>query len=213
MTSLTLLVPTIKGRERSLERTLLSYAGQTGRPFVQKVGSDFPTIGHAWAEMLPELRTDLAHLGTDDVTAESRWANEIRFEWEENGGLAVPLMMRMPGRTLESHGWWGVQHQTRIEVPWCGVPIIPRCCYQACADALVETDYPQNFSDNVLCDVLRAHGHMLVARPRYHLGHWWEAGGLGSTRDEKDHAAWIAWRSERGYPAQTAPLSFWMVAR
>lgn len=208
-TSLTLVVPTIDGRELSLQRVLHSYSERTAIPYVVKVGHNYSSIGKAWADILPDLTTELAHLGTDDVTAESRWAKEIRWEWEEHAGLAVPLMMRMPGETLESHGAWGVMHAARTEVPWCGVPIIPRCCYAACSEALVETDYPQNYSDNVLCDVLRAHGHMLVARPDYRLGHWHADGGLGATRDHRDEPAWRAWRNERGYPDHRAPLSEW----
>lgn len=209
MTTLTLLIPTIQGREKSLERTLLSYANQTGRVFTQRIVKGFPSIGAAWAEHLPKIQTDLAHLGTDDVTAESRWANEIRFEWEEHRGLAVPLMLRMPDATLESHGGWGAMHTHRTEVPWCGVPVIPACCYSECATALERTGLPQNYSDNVLCDVLRSHGHMLVARPRYRLGHWWAAGGLGSTRDETDRRAWLEWRDGLGMPPHEAPLSVW----
>lgn len=208
-TSLTLVVPTIDGRELSLQRTLRSYSTNTSMPYVVKVGHNYSSIGKAWADILPELTTDIAHLGTDDVTAESRWAKEIRWEWDEHAGLAVPLMMRMPGETLESHGAWGVMHADRTEVPWCGVPIIPRCCYEECARALALTDYPQNFSDNVLCDVLRAHGHPLIARPNYRLGHWWAAGGLGTTRDFKDREAWLAWRADLGYPEYRAPLSEW----
>lgn len=206
MTSLTLVVATIKGRERSLERTLLSYSNETGRPFAQRIAHNYATVGAAWADVLPEMHTDLAHLGTDDVTAEGRWANEIRFEWEEHESLAVPLMMRMPERTLESHGAWGVMHVQRTEVPWCGVPVVPKCCYRRCADALVETGLPQNYSDNVICDVVRSHGHMLVARPKYQLGHWWASGGLGTTRDEQDHAAWQRWRTELGLPDHRASV-------
>lgn len=207
MTSLTLLVPTIAGREVSLERTLLSYASETSRPFTQLVVRGYPSIGAAWADVLPQVETDLVHCGTDDVTAHSRWANEIRLEWEEHGGLAVPLMLRMPGETLESHGLWGAMHTQRTQVHWCGVPVIPRCCYQACSDALIETGFPQNYSDNVLCDVLEAHDHQLVARPRYRLGHWWAAGGLGSSRDEQDREAWQSWRSRKGYDRQGGPFA------
>lgn len=208
--SLTLVLPTITGREASLQRTINSYARHTDLPYIVKVGHNYESIGKAWADILPTLTTELAHLGTDDVTAESRWAREIRWEWQDHGGLAVPMMMRMPGETLESHGAWGVMHAARTEVPWCGVPIIPQCCYHRCAAALIETDFPQNYSDNVLCDVLRAHGHGLYARPEYRLGHWWADGGLGTTRDAADESAWRAWRADLGYPDHRAPLSEWV---
>lgn len=211
-TTVTLVVPTITGREKSFARTLASYRDGTGVPYTQTTVKGYKTIGAAWVDVLPGLTTDLAHLTTDDVTAESRWANEIRLEWDEHRGLAVPLVMRMPGETLESHGAHGVMHTMRTEVGWCGVPVVPSCCFVACAEALSDAGSPHYYSDNVICDVLRAHGHQLIARPAYRLGHWWEAGGADGSSFGREDAAWRAWRANAFAvvpPDPTAHASAW----
>lgn len=208
MTSLAVLIPTIRGREDSLERTVNSYAATSTARRHLFIVRDYPTIGAAWAQNLPTITTDLVHLTTDDVTAESDWHGQILEEWDDHDGLAVPLVLKMPEGTHESHGnHWGGTHVHRAETGWCGVPVVPRCCYQACADALNACGCPHYYSDNIICDVVRMHGHTLIARPNYRLGHWWADGGANMSRFADDGFAWQAWRMTRGLPDQFAPAS------
>jgi hypothetical protein len=197
VTTLTLMIPTIDGREASLERTLASYRAHAGHPYGLVVRLGFPSTGAAWAATLPALQTDLAHLGTDDVTAEVEWSQQVVNEWQWNAGLAVPLVMGMPGGEIESHGVHGRMHLERTQVYWCGVPVVPRCCYNDIAGALLEAALDGDihyFSDNLISDVLRMNGHQQIALPAYRLGHWWEAGGATPDRWHTDEENYRTWR-------------------
>lgn len=213
MTTISLVIPTINGREASFERTVRSYAenrDRNGPGVLVTTRMNFPSIGAAWVDVLPTLTTDLAHLGTDDVTAECRWQEAVVTEWEENGGLAVPLMLKMPEGTLESHGAHGVMHTERTEVGWVGVPIIPSCCYDEGALALAACGSPHYYSDNILCDVMRSHGHQLIALPSYRLGHWWEGGGADGSTFGREGEAWRVWRILHEMPSPDAPHAAWL---
>lgn len=216
MTTLTLLVPTVEGRERSLERTMLSYAENSPGVFTQRIVKGYPSIGAAWADTLPTTHTDLAHLTTDDVTAESKWRREIIKEWDDHRGLAVPLVMRMPGMELESHGRHGAMYIHRTQVFWCGVPVVPKCCYQAISTALL-TAAPMGdihyYSDNLTSDVLRMHGHQQIALPSYRLGHWWADGGARSERWATDETNYRNWRTPLDLPPFDAPDHEWAAWR
>lgn len=200
----------------SLERTLLSYANRSALYYEQLIPRDHPSIGAAWAAVLPLLTTDLAHLTTDDVTAEEEWTYPVTLEWEANRGLAVPLVMRMPGRDLESHGKHGALHTTRTQVYWCGVPVVPRCCYDVIARELLAAAPDGDihyFADNLVTDVLRMFDHQQVALPNYHLGHWWAEGGATNERWAQDEANYYAWRSRYALPLHDAPNETWAAWR
>lgn len=217
MTELLLLVPTIKGREESCERTIASYERHGKYPFETYTARDYPSTGAAWAKLLPRVTQDLAHLTTDDVTAESEWSQQIVNEWVWNAGLAVPLVMRMPGGEIESHGAHGRLHLERTQVFWCGVPVVPKCCYRDIANALWSAAPDGDihyFSDNLISDVLRMNGHQQIALPAYRLGHWWESGGATNDRWHKDEQNYRVWRScFPGLPMFDDPEHDWAIWR
>ena len=107
---LTLIVPTIDGREPLLERTMESLATAVRADFesaeVQVViPENYPTIGEAWNAGMEDAEGEYVWLGADDVIVPPASFAAAR-EWADKQRWPSPRIVNMDG-TLHSCGTLG----------------------------------------------------------------------------------------------------------
>lgn len=96
MPELTIICPTINGREHWLKRCRMSYleTGPDGAEFL--ILRNYPTCNEAWNIGVPQARGDYIHITADDIEAHPGW-------WEA-GRRAVDLGFTPCPRILNSDG-------------------------------------------------------------------------------------------------------------
>lgn len=97
-----LIVPTIKGREESVERCVASFVAVSDEvnPIVVK---DSPTCGEGWITGLRESTADHVALVADDLELVSDTWPECCVEVTERGAIPCPRVFRADG-IVESQG-------------------------------------------------------------------------------------------------------------
>jgi hypothetical protein len=96
--SIDIIVPTVTGRESSLERCLESFPG-----FNHIVVKDLPTCGAAWVEGIKRSSADHMLLCADDIEAHPDLDLAVCVEAVEDGYLPAPIVYR-PNGSIESAG-------------------------------------------------------------------------------------------------------------
>ena len=96
-----IICPTVTGREESLARTHAAYCRYTS-DFEFIVIKDLPTCGHAWNAGYKEATGDYIHLTADDIEPFSPWA-EIGVASVEAGFLPCARVLNSDG-SLQSCG-------------------------------------------------------------------------------------------------------------
>ncbi len=99
-----LIIPTIKGREDSLERCLASYKANTAKGTLNVIIiHNEPTVGHAWTKGIELSTAPYIALGGDDLEVMGpTWAG-VCCETVDDGLLPCPVVWR-PDGNLESCG-------------------------------------------------------------------------------------------------------------
>lgn len=144
-----IIVPTVTGREETLDRCLLSYEQFTNPADVRYtfiVIRDEDTCGIAWRKGLELSKAPYVHLSCDDLEVRSdSWA-EACIESVDEGFLPCPIVYR-PDDTLESCGGdmnrggnlIGEVLEDKTQVDFTTVPFMSR--EQADAIGMIDAHY------------------------------------------------------------------------
>ena len=98
---ITIVVPTIKGRERFLGECLASYAAHT-KDYEIHVIADRPTCGRAWLDGADKAEGDYIHFSADDLQPLQGWYLEA-IRTADAGYLPAPRILNGDG-TLQTCG-------------------------------------------------------------------------------------------------------------
>lgn len=120
---ISVIVPTIKGREHWLERCLDSYAATT-RDYELIVVPDFPTCNSAWNDGIKRSVGDVIHLSADDLEPHPGW-QEAGMEYIDKGYLPCPRVLNTDG-TIQSCGSTAEETLTGTSSDVARVPFFPR---------------------------------------------------------------------------------------
>lgn len=120
---ISVIIPTIKGREKHLDRAITAYT-RTTKDFELIVVNDKPTCGVAWNEGLRTARGKYLHLSADDLVPHEGWW-EAAIECCESGSLPCPLILN-PNDTIQSCGPDANLRQTGAPSDVARVPFFPR---------------------------------------------------------------------------------------
>src|SRR6266702_3998347 len=92
MTRISIIIPTIKGREKHYQRCLLAYM-ITGGGFDLEIIPEFghPTVGCAWQEGASKASGDYIHLTNDDCEPHAGWLAPV-MEACDRGFLPGPAV-------------------------------------------------------------------------------------------------------------------------
>ena len=121
---ISIVCPTISGREHWLERCQVSYCETTELEHEFIVVRDYPACNQAWNVGILEAQGDFIHLTADDIEAHPRWA-EIGLEWIEKGILPCTRVLNSDG-TLQSCGNDATEQPTGTSSDVARVPFFPR---------------------------------------------------------------------------------------
>lgn len=111
MSSIAVVVPTIRGREHLYERTLAAYRATTidSHTLTFYTARDYPTIGQAWNagadQALRADEHDYLHLTADDVEPQPGWL-EAAIEAADQNFYPSPRIIR-PDGSVEACGSMG----------------------------------------------------------------------------------------------------------
>ena len=181
-----LIVPTIAGREASLERCLDSFNGVN--PIVVE---DSPSCGEGWIEGLRRSSAPYVALVADDLEClDPGWA-EVCIETVDRGELPCPRvwtpagMIESQGGDMNALGHILARHvKDNTEVDFTTVPFCSR--EQIKAIGMIPTQYG--------CDTWvsyrgRQLGYRTVLRHGYDLVHYQEQVGRGAGMSQNDRDA------------------------
>jgi hypothetical protein len=98
---ISIVCPTVDGREESLERCRISYLETTpNAEFI--VVENAPTCNQAWNIGIPEARGEYIHLTADDIEATEGWW-QFGVRWADEGFLPAARILNTDG-SLQSCG-------------------------------------------------------------------------------------------------------------
>jgi glycosyltransferase involved in cell wall biosynthesis len=185
-----LIVPTVQGREASLERCVESFKRHTSVDLNVIVVSDSKTCGWGWKQGIAASRAPYVALVADDLECiSSEWAR-VCMETVDEGLLPCPRVYR-PDGTIESQG--GDMHalghilsrhtKDGAEVDFTTVPFCSRAQIEAIG----------SFEGQYACDVWVSYrggqlGFETVLRHGFDLVHYQEQAGRGAgmSQNERD---------------------------
>lgn len=99
---ISIICPTIKGREHWLERCIASYEATTTGEYELKILHDYPNCNAAWNVGLPETSGEIVHITADDIEAHPGWV-ESGLKALESNFIPCPRILN-PDGTLQSCG-------------------------------------------------------------------------------------------------------------
>jgi Glycosyl transferase family 2 len=82
MTSVSIIVPTKKGREAILARTLAAYAATTPEDAQLVMPEEYATVGEAWNAGAARAQGEILVFSTDDCVPEPGWLDAILSTWD-----------------------------------------------------------------------------------------------------------------------------------
>jgi hypothetical protein len=172
MPSTLVVIPTIKGREESLKRTLDAYL-ETDHDLDIHIVADCPTCGIAWDAGLhyaiQKGGFDYIHLSADDLVPHDGWL-DAAIPFLERDVIPMPKILN-PDGTLFSFGHWN----NTVSV----VPIFPA----KYIDRILPMFTGQYYTDNHVSDSLKLPHELCEG---YTFTHYLEKAGRGAGMDENE---------------------------
>jgi hypothetical protein len=123
---ISVVVPTIKGREEYLRECLSAYAATTDEYEVIVI-EDKPACGPAWVEGAEKASGDYIHFSADDLRPHTGWFR-AGIEVCDRGFLPAPRILNDDG-TLQSCGGtdgWEAEAPTGEETDFSRIPFLSR---------------------------------------------------------------------------------------
>lgn len=169
---ISVVVPTIAGREHHLERCEQAYC-ETADNFELIIVRDQPTCGVAWNIGIAEANGDIIHLTADDLEPRPGWL-EAAMEKVEQGFLPAPRILK-PNGELESCGWDNTEQEDGSPTYFTRIPFAPRQWFDDIGPML-ETHYA---NDRYFSHQARTLGYeTVIAREYLFIHHWATEGRL-----------------------------------
>jgi hypothetical protein len=120
---ISVVIPTIKGREHHLVRCLSAYA-KAGYDSEIIVERDHLTCGLAWAAGAKKATGEYIHFSADDLEPHEGWW-QAAVECVNGGKLPCPRILS-PDGSLESCGQWGQEMDEGVETNIARIPFLSR---------------------------------------------------------------------------------------
>lgn len=120
---ISVVIPTIKGRESHLVRCLAAYE-ETPEPLELLVVRDERTCGLAWAKGGAQATGDYIHFSADDLVPWPCWAANA-ISHANKGEIPCPRIVT-PDGSLESCGQWGAEMDEGTETNIARIPFLSR---------------------------------------------------------------------------------------
>lgn len=185
---ISVVVPTIDGREKWLEKCVSSYEEFT-EDWELIVLRGYKGAGAAWSEGFRRARGDFIHVTADDIECEEGWWRDP-VHYCVSGRYPAPLIFHSDG-SLQSCGgsWEGLEPDGAVTV-FSRVPFLRR---EWAAWVPEMPDGFHYYTDNLLTDVFRLHGVETVNCHSYRLVHHSAPEGRIETQEQysRDYPVYV----------------------
>jgi hypothetical protein len=188
--SISVIIPTIRGREEWLERCVHAYGTNTAARFEFIIVRDKPTCGLAWQEGAARARGDHLHFTADDLEPHEGW-DEAAIRCIQSGAIPSARILN-PDGTLQSCGVWGEEMGERTPTDIARVPFLSH--HQWNRGGWV---FPGHYyTDNAIAWRAEQLGIPTLVTRSYLFTHSWAMEGrYGQDRMIEDSLAYEDWKS------------------
>ena len=120
---ISVIVPTIPGREEHYERNVKAYWERTEAPHEIITEYDHPTVGQAWQAGADKARGDYIAFSCDDLEVMAGW-DAAAMAMADSGAIPSPRVINAHTGALESRPAWGVEVPEGMDT---GISVVPFC--------------------------------------------------------------------------------------
>lgn len=179
---ISIVIPTVPGREDHYERCARAYAERTSHRFEIITEYDHPTVGHAWQAGAQKAKGSYLHLTCDDLEPLDGWDDgAVRTcDW---GFLPAPRVINAHTGAEESRPAWGHRFEDGTD---CGITVVPFMSARQW-EAIQPLCLIHYYSDDFISERGRAAGWPPVMCNDYAFKHYWAQvrRGAGMTENER----------------------------
>lgn len=191
---ITVVIPTVQGREALLTQCLAAYANRSVYPIEPLVYHDRPTCGIGWQLGAQEASGDYIHITADDLEPHEGW-DVAAVNAIDDGYLPAPRVIDPAGQPQYLPGW-GAEHPDGTEVDMSTIPFMSRTLLEK-VTPLFTAHY---WTDNFFSDRAKAAGYQPRLTIGYGFTHHWGQPGRGAGMGPDDRMA----HDRRAYDEATA---------
>jgi len=171
---ISVICPTVSGREDHFERCKAAYERTLGNDLQWISLKDYPTCGDAWNAGAEKADGEYIHFTADDLEPHDGWL-EPAVEAVKRNYLPAPRIVN-PAGGLDYCGYHGVEMPDKAIVEMSVIPFMSREQWDQIGPCL-EIHY---FSDNYLSWRGARAGYKTVVRRAYAFTHYWAEPGRGA---------------------------------
>ena len=174
---ISVVLPTIKGREARFEQTREAYLRDSGYPVPIEliIERDHPTVGCAWQAGAERAVGDYIHLGNDDCEPRPGWWQPA-IEACDQGMIPSPMVVNAATGMPEAMPLWGLIAPDWTQVSCAIIPFVSRAQWEAVRPLFLGHYY----ADNFLTIRAKWAGWPCVLRHGYAFTHHWAMEGRGA---------------------------------
>jgi len=180
--TLSIVLPSIKGREAWLDKAVGWYETNTGVPHELIVLLDYPGCGPAWQEGGERAIGSYIHFAADDLEPHKDWEIEA-IQLCDRKKLPAPLVLHPDGRIQSCGGSWERTEADGIETEFARCPFSSRSQWNE-IQPMIPTHY---WTDNYFSERGRRAGYPTIVCHGYRLTHHSAAEGRNEQRMGQDH--------------------------
>jgi len=184
---ISVICPTIDGREEHFERCEKAYAENTATAYEFIVIRNEPTCGIAWQKGAEQAKGDYIHFTADDLEPWTNWDKEAR-EMADDGWLPAPIIWNAPNQQIEAIG------PTLYDGFFTRIPF----CTAAQWDDIGPMIPLHYYTDNWFSARGKEAGYESIEVEGYRFSHWWAMSGRLMDNMQKDFELYKHYR-EAGY--------------
>lgn len=182
---ISVVIPTVDGREEHLERCVKAYRERTVALVQLIIIRNRACCGDAWNEGAELAEGDFLHWTADDLEPAIEWDVPAR-ECGARGEIPAPVIYKPDGSIESCGGWW--DRVIPDGEPTTNTSVVPFCTRAQWED--IRPHLPAHYyTDNWF--TYRAHLARLpvIVRSRYAFIHHWAQPGRGAGMTEQDRMA------------------------
>lgn len=171
---ISVVVPTIPGREHHLERCVRAYQTLTTHKIELLVENGHPTCGDAWQVGAERATGDYLHLTADDLEPHEGW-DAAAIETVDRDALPAPRVLNPDGTLYAAYPWGDPDDWTHIAMSV--VPFMRVLDWERIGPMIPGHHY---YTDNWVTYRARLIGLDVVYRRAYEFVHHWAQEGRGA---------------------------------
>jgi hypothetical protein len=178
---ISIVIPTIPGREDFYNRNLMAYKERTHVPFEVITAYAFRSVGLAWQAGAEATKGRYIALSCDDLEIQEGW-DEPAMACCDAGQFPAPRVTNGTTGAEESRPVWGAFTQDGTDTGISVVPFMSREQYEKISPFFTAHYY----TDDFISDRARANGWPSVQVNAYHFKHFWAQHGRGAGMTENE---------------------------